>query len=549
MAATQMLPPLTRAQPTPLIRSAGAARVLVAALGLGWGVEVLFDGPMLGLSVPLFVGMLLLALAGLGWRMGVRPAWQAVALVVPLVGFAVMMAVRANGVLTALNGLAVLTLLGLLADRWGGARPTPLGLLAYPVALMRTLGHMIVLPAPMLPAAIDLTATRKGWQRVLPVLRGVLLALPVLGVFTGLLAAADLVFAHTLAGLFRLDVIERLPEWGWRGLVILGASWGIAGALAYALIRRDPEAGPDPSEMELATLPRLIRIGMVEAATLLVLVDALFLVFGWLQWTYLFGGQANITAAGFTYADYARRGFFELLLVAVLTLGLIVGLHALTRRQSRGQARLFQVLSTVLIGLVGVLIATALQRMLLYEEAYGYTELRLYVHVFLVWLALVFGLFLLALWTRPALFAGGCLVAALGFLATLNGINPDVTIAQQNLARYAESGKLDAYYLTHLSVDAVPALLPALPQVRGEEREILRAALARQLQELDSDSGWQDWRAWNLARTDAYMLLLAHRADLAGANLNLLSRRDDFDWIPYPDGPPTLDNSTTDGGR
>lgn len=552
MAATQLLPPLTRAPAAPLIRSAGAARLLIVALALGWGVDLLFDGHTLGLSVPLFVGALLLALAGLGGRAGVRPAWQAVALAVPLLGFAGGIAVRANGLLTVLNLLAVLTLLGLLADRWGGARPSPLGLLAYPFALLRTLGHMVVLPAPLLPAAIDLTATRQGWPRVVPVLRGLLLALPVLGVFTGLLASADLVFAHTLAGLFQLDFVTQLPEWGWRGAVVLGASWAIAGGLAYALTRRDPDHAPDPTELELATLSRRVGIGFVEATTLLVLVDALFLAFGWLQWTYLFGGQANITAAGFTYADYARRGFFELLLVAVLTLGLIVGLHALTRRQSRGQARLFQALSTGLVGLVLVLIVTALQRMLLYEEAYGYTELRLYVHVFLIWLAVVFGLFLVALWTRPALFAGGCLVAALGFLATLNGINPDATIAQQNLARYATSGKLDAYYLTQLSVDAVPALLPALAQVRGEEREILRAHLARQLQELESNPASQDWRAWNLARSDAAALLMAHRADLAGADTGLLSRGGDSDWIPYPDGPPPTPDSlvtTTDGGH
>jgi hypothetical protein len=538
MAATQTLPPLARRESPPLIRPGAATRLLSAALLLGWGVEVLFDGHLLGLSVPLFVGALLGTLGILSRRAGLRPSWQAVALTVPLLGVAAFVAVRANGVLTLLNVLAGLVLLGLLADRWGGARPSPLGLLAYPFALLRTLGHALVLPAPLLPAAVDGRGARGGWPWLWPVLRGLLLALPVLGVFTLLLASADLVFAHLLAGLFRLDFLLRLPELGWRAAVVLTAAWGIAGGLAYTLTRRDPGAGPDALETELAALPRLIGIGLVEAATVLVLVDALFLAFGWLQWTYLFGGQANITAAGYTYADYARRGFFELLLVAVLTLGLIVGLHALTRRQTRRQAWVFQALSTLLIGLVLVLIAAALQRMLLYEEAYGYTELRLYVHVFLLWLAGVFGWFALTLWTRPGWFASGCVVAALGCLLTLNAINPDATIAGQNLARYTQTGKLDARYLTHLSVDAVPVLLPALTQVQGEQREILRAHLARQLQELDGGPSSTDWRTWNLARADAHALLTAQRTDLAGADLSLLSGRDDFDWIPSPDGEP-----------
>ena len=538
MAATEMLPPLARVDSPPLIRPGAAPRILGAALLLGWAVDLLFDGHLLGLSVPLFIGALLGTLAVLSGRAGVRPPWQAVALTGPLLGIAAFVAVRANGFLTLLNVLAVLTLLGLLADRWGGARPSSLGLLAYPLALLRTLGHALILPAPLLPAAVDLRGARRGWPWLGPVLRGLLLALPVLGVFTLLLASADLVFAQVLAGVFRLDFLLRLPELGWRGGVVLSAAWLIAGGLAYALARRSPADGPDALEAQVAALPRRVGIGLGEAATVLVLVDALFLGFGWLQWTYLFGGQANITAAGYTYAEYARRGFFELVLVAVLTLGLVVSLHALTRRPTRRQAWIFQALSSVLIGLVLVLIAAALQRMLLYEEAYGYTELRLYVHVFLLWLAGVFGWFALTLWTRPGWFAGGCFVAALGCLLTLNAINPDATIAGQNLARYAETGKLDATYLTHLSVDAAPVLLPALTQVRGDEREILRAHLARQLQELDRDPSSTDWRTWNLARADAHALLTAQRTDLAGADLSLLTGRDDFDWIPAPDGEP-----------
>jgi hypothetical protein len=454
-------------------------------------------------------------------------------------------------VLTVLNLLAVLVLLGLLADRWGGPRPSPLGLLALPFALARTLGHAVLQPAALLPAAVDLRAARGGWPLLGPVLRGLLLAFPVLGVFTLLLASADLVFAQVVAGLFRLDVLLRLPELGWRGGVVLTAGWLIAGGLAYALIRRGPaDPGPDSLEADLAALPRRIGLGFVETTTLLVLVDALFLVFGWLQWTYLFGGEANITAAGFTYAEYARRGFFELLLVAVLSLGLVIGLQALARRQTRREAVIFQALSSLLIGLVLVLIAAALQRMLLYEEAYGYTELRLYVHVFLVWLAAVFGWFVLTLWTRPAWFAGGCSIAALGFLLTLNLINPDATIAGQNLARYAQTGKLDAYYLTRLSVDAVPVLLPALPQVQGEAHEVLRAHLARQLQDLEADPGAADWRGWNLARVEAQARLGARRADLAGADLSLLSGRGRFDWIPDPDGgPPAQAPGAGEGGR
>ncbi|MDQ3927556.1 MAG: DUF4173 domain-containing protein, partial [Chloroflexota bacterium] len=258
--------------------------------------------------------------------------------------------------------------------------------------------------------------------------------------------------------------------------------------------------------------PRLI--GFIEASTLLVLVDLLFLSFGLIQFTYLFGGQNNITAEGFTYADYARRGFFELVAVSVLTLGLILGLHHLVPRTSRRQATIFNGLSSAMVGLVLVLLASAFWRMLLYQEAYGYTHLRLYVHIFEIWLALTFLWLLVTLWVMPNRFAIGSFVAAVGFLVTLNVANPDMLIAERNLDRYYTTGKLDVAYLAGLSEDAVPLLTQAADRVGGVEGELLRKNLDRRKVSMDGSTSWQEWPAFHLSRMQAYDALAEREARL-----------------------------------
>jgi hypothetical protein len=205
-----------------------------------------------------------------------------------------------------------------------------------------------------------------------------------------------------------------------------------------------------------------------------------------------------------TYAHYARRGFFELVAVACLALALLWGLALLARRERPWQRLAFNAACATLIALTFGMLASAFQRMLLYEHAYGYTRLRLYTHSFMIWLALVLGLFLLALLRdRPQLFTFGGFVSALAYLAVLNLANPDALIVRENLARYQATGKLDAYYLAGLSADATPELVAALPVLDGASRATIEQALVWQRDSLTTAEAGQGWPAWSLPRARA----------------------------------------------
>ncbi|MCA9970473.1 MAG: DUF4173 domain-containing protein [Anaerolineales bacterium] len=511
-------------------------RLAAAALLLGWATDWLLLGKLPGIGLPLFVLLLTAVLFTLGRLEGKRPSLPNLWLLAPLFFFATMVFVRANPFLTVLNVLATLLLLAYLAFFYGHGRVTELGVLGALLVPLRTAAHGSFLAAPLLAEA-GAGLTRQRGQRLLPLLRGLLLALPVLLVFTALLASADLVFAHLLETAVSLAALEALLDEAWRFVFVAGAAWLLGGGLVYALVWRETAVSTPSMLEEFANaIPRRAGLGFVETATVLALVDALFAAFVAVQAAYLFGGDRHRLLAGISYADYARRGFFELVAVAVLALLLVLGLNWLARRASKRQLRLFNALSSLLVGLVLVMLVSAWQRMRLYEAAFGATELRLIVFVFIAWLAPLLLWFVATLWRRPDRFAIGLIAAVIGFAATLNALNPEARIVRQNVARYQETSDLDAAYLTTLSADAVPALAAALPLLAGDTQlvptpacahrydaaddpaclatpaEILSANLAGRLEAMTADDGWRQWQSRHLARGRAF-------AALAGAGL------------------------------
>ena len=129
--------------------------------------------------------------------------------------------------------------------------------------------------------------------------------------------------------------------------------------------------------------PEFLSLGIVEVGTVLGLLGLLFLAFVAVQVRYLFGGAERVVStAGMTYAEYARRGFFELVTVTAIALPTLLLAHWLLRADDRRGERTFGILAGTLVALLFVVMASALQRMYLYVDEYGLTQLRFYVTAF-----------------------------------------------------------------------------------------------------------------------------------------------------------------------
>ena len=330
---------------------------------------------------------------------------------------------------------------------------------------------------------------------------GAALAFPLLVVFGGLFSSADAVFHDVAADLFAIDFDSVLGH-----LALFGIFTALtAGYLRGALLRAAPSRSVAEGDSRLS-------LGIIPVATALGLVDLLFLMFVVIQLRYLFGGAELIaTATGLTYAEYARRGFFELVTASALVLPLLAGADWLLRNESREHQRTFRQVAIVLLLLLAVVMASALARMRLYVGAFGLSEIRVYSTAFMLYLAGVFAWFA---WTtlrgERRRFAFGALVLGFVVLGGLHLVNPDALIVRTNLARPPAERPFDGWYAASLSADAVPLLLEALPRLDGRQQCTVAAGLREQLGRLERD----DWRNWNFARAQARRLLRDQSARL-----------------------------------
>ncbi len=350
----------------------------------------------------------------------------------------------------------------------------------------------------------NLKAEERG-KKAVAVGRGVLIALPVLLLFGTLFVMADATFEALIARAFYVDP-AYLP--GHLLLTILFA-WVVGGFLYGVLIKKT--RAPEEVDETLDAPPRF-SLGLVEVSVVLGLINALFAAFVLVQLSYLFGGfRTVLDTPNLTLASYARHGFFELVTVASLALPFLLGMRRLLAVKAARSLRLFHTLAGVQVGLLFLILASAAQRMWLYQQAYGLTVLRLYVSALLVWLAFVLGWFLLSvLRDRVERFVPGVVAAGFVVIIGLHVVNPDALIVKTNVARAAEGASIDTAYLTGLSADAVPALLDALPALDPA----LQAEVAQQLIARWHRPSQADWRTWSRARSVAWRAVEARAAIL-----------------------------------
>jgi len=417
-----------------------------------------------------------------------------------IIVFAALTWARAEPLTVLLSALLTLLLMAVLAVTYAGGRWLQYGILDYALNFLQLARSMVARPLALLSEAgrhDEPGSQRSRGPNLWPVVRGVAIALPVLFVFGALLASADLVFGRELTAILRSLQLERLPEYIFRLLYILLAAYALAGVYLHAALQSsDGKLMADGKPL----IPPFL--GLTEAGIVLGSVSVLFAAFVMVQFNYFFGGEQNIGLEGYTYSEYARRGFGELVAVAVLSLILILGLGAVTDRATRRQRRIFSSLSTVVVVLVAVILVSAYQRLNLYELAYGFTRLRTYTHVFLIWVGLLLAVVALLEWMhRERIFAAAALLAALGFALSLAFLNVDGFIVHQNVQRSGQGQALDVPYLVSLSTDADPVLAKVfgVGGVPSTVREAVGAALACR-SEFSSVHARADWRSFTFSR-------------------------------------------------
>jgi len=543
-------------------RTKTGLEILEAALLLGVLGDVLLRETPWGLNVFLWITVLAAAMVALTLRRK-KELWsvQTIGLHIALVFCAAMFVWRDSIELKLLNTLAILTILAVLTLPALKIKAQVAGVVHY--AFAGIWSGINAAFAPFFLIFDDIkwkTIPQKGWTKhLVAVLRGLAIAAPILLVFGALFMAADAVFEGIIENTFKIN-----PETLLTHIFLIGLfSWITAGYLRSSLgavgtSEIKPEIKPQtlsiteqtedetakPTEeseksektktwdwrnLNNSVLPQSLTLGAIETTIVLGLMNLLFLSFVIVQIPYLFGGMELVqTTPDFKLADYARRGFGELVAVAALVLPILLVSHWLLRKDAPVNEKIYRILAGMNIVLLFVIMISATQRLLLLTGNWGYglTTIRLYPMAFMIWLALVFVWFsLTVLRGMRQQFAWGALWSAMFMLATLHVLNPDDFIVRTNVRLMQEGRSFDARYAAQLSDDAVPALLEAMPILNFEQQCVVKNKLSHRLETAHTEN---DFRSWNWSRYIARREMAQTSLDATNCPSHTRSYHDDF---------------------
>jgi hypothetical protein len=507
-------------------------KLWIIVLFLGWLFDYLFWEHPIGVNFAIFSTLCLLGGFGFLLLDGFRPARRTLWLLVPFLFFATVTVLRQEPLTIFLSYTFTILSLVLLVNSYLGGQWFQYGISDYIAKSMRLVGSMFARPFRFMRFNQEAEKERiknGGAVSRLPVagiIRGVVIALPIIILFTSMFASADLVFDQKLTDFLDKFDSEDIYDYIVRTIYVLVCAYLLAGAFLHA-------ASESRDEKMLEERVPWIKpfLGFTESSIILGSVSILFLIFVIIQFQYFFGGEANIGVQGFTYSQYARRGFNELINVAFISLVMIIGLSKFTRRESELQKRIYSGLCILLVALVLVILVSAYQRIELGIAWHGYSRLRLYPRIFLIWLGILFAAIVaLEAFRLEKYFTFAFLMASFAFGASLVTVNVDQAIVKFNAPRVLAGKNLNTIHLSSLSADAVPALVDEFRSTKfpNEIHEGFGAILYCYLYSYNMigstyDTLGQiiegDWQSFNDSRWRAHRALESVLAELDGYTL------------------------------
>lgn len=341
------------------------------------------------------------------------------------------------------------------------------------------------------------------------ILIGLILFSPVFLFALFLLASADTVFSSFIESLFDFNIPHyyAFEEHAFFILVF----YVLFSAVAWAIYKSN---GLTHTLKESTIKPKhdVMMTGLV-------MMNLLYLVFLIIQFRYLFGGADLSFLENLTYAEYARKGFYELLIVSGLNLGIIAVIRSFAKgpiytNYLRGGLTILNLSSLILLG-------SAAQRLILYIQAYGLTHIRFFSGATMIAIFFYLSFTLIALYKRSFSSYQASLVASALLWVLISFCNVDAQIAKYNLSANLKTDSHDlAYLLNGLSIDAFPTVITLLEerapqlrerhqgyQYRGDETLMLTNPDQEIPLYFDYNEKIESWPEWNWSRQQREQLL------------------------------------------
>lgn len=328
--------------------------------------------------------------------------------------------------------------------------------------------------------------------RTKAIARGLLYSLPILFVFTLLFANADQTFLSWVKPLIDIDFLIN-ESTVWRFILLLLISTLCLGAFVSLFHL--------PTKHIITSIKEHPLLKPTETVVILSSINALFFLFLLSQFTYFFGGDATRKSLDITYAEYAVSGFTELNIIALFS---FVILHLAERAFASHRERYskaFQGIYTLMIVQLFAIMSSSFYRLMVYEQAYGYTIKRLLSQGFILFLAICFSLLLYKVLSQKVTTQLGTtyVMLSVSFWMIVVAIHPELLATKLNINRFEKTGKIDITYLTSdLSADRITELEHIAPKLPSNDARAVQQAISKTKASLKTIT---TWKSWNLSRS------------------------------------------------
>ena len=476
--------------------------LLFYGLIIGVSFDIFFYNKTLGISYLIFIVLILLILLGSFWGSLKKLNNLAWLFTVPILLLTVTFFIYSNQVLKILNYLIVPILIIMFSSLvtkvnrsdWSDIRFigdiakrifVPFGFIHKPfLTLFKIADHR----------------DKDSKSRVLPkVFIGILISVPILAIIIWLLSSADIVFKNLFLNIPISKIIKHFL------VIIIVLVYTIC--FLWALLKAfDERERPTYSKIKWK-----LFFDPVILLTILILINAIYVTFSIIQFAYLFGGSSFVLPSSYTYAEYARRGFFELIVVSIINFGILIFGITFVKKDSK---RIFVAIRTFLTFLgifTFILLISAFYRMLVYEQAYGFTYLRIFVQTFMIMLFFLFVINIIYIWYPKLPIIKSYFIISLAIYIIMNFANIDIMVAKNNINRYFKTGQIDVVYLKGLSYDAIPEMQRLLILGRGssdsEEKQIAEEILEYFKERRLDLKNQKSWQSYNISKYKAEKII------------------------------------------
>ncbi|WP_435788466.1 DUF4153 domain-containing protein [Clostridium sp.] len=326
------------------------------------------------------------------------------------------------------------------------------------------------------------------------ILRGILISIPLLVIILVLLTSSDMVFKRYVTNFSSIFENISIGEIINRSVIII-----IAFTIIFSYIWSFKY-----SYYESTNKNTMMKWEPVTMLTIIFMINVVYLLFSIIQFSYLYGGANNFIAGDLTYSEYARKGFFELVAVTIINFTILISTMKFIKKDNKTVNTICNIFLTTLVAFTLNMLFSAHYKMSLYEQTFGFTYLRIFVHLFMLMLFILFIVALIGIWNREMSLNKILIVIVLSMFVILNYINVDKIIAKENIDIYYKTQKIDVQYLRDLSYDAIPEIL----KLKDDPNASIARGINSYLDEVKKDLAEENsWYEFNYSKYKARKIL------------------------------------------